>query len=110
MEYRWGAPKGKEQRVADEKLTHWVGVIAKSLAYLSLHAGPSPEKNLGKQATFLEALGFTTEEQAGILGSTPASVTELKGRLRRKKRGGNGGSKKTKNRGAGSSRGKRAAK
>jgi hypothetical protein len=82
--------------VADEKLTHWVGVIAKSLAYLALHAGASPEKNLGKQAMFLEALGFTTEEQAGMLGSTPASITELKGRLRRRKKGGNGASSKKK--------------
>jgi hypothetical protein len=83
--------------VSDEKLTHWVGVIAKSLAYLSIHVGQEAKKNMVEKALFLEAVGLSSDEQAGLLGSTPDSLKQQKylARKSRGDKGGNGGSKKT---------------
>jgi hypothetical protein len=105
----------KEGFVPDEKLTHWVGVIAKSLAFLSTHVGQEAKKNMVEKALFLEAVGLTSDEQAGLLGSTPESLKQQKylARKNRGDKGGNGGSKKkpTKKGRAGSgSRGKRTSK
>lgn len=75
--------------MADDKMSHWVSVAAKALAYLCLHQGKLAERKLADQALFLEALGLSTAEQAGMLGSTIDSITELK-RVARKSKGGKG--------------------
>lgn len=72
-----------------DDMTHWVSVIAKSLAYLGMEQGKFPSKT--EQALFLEGIGLSTAEQAAMLGSTDASIQELK---RIKRKGGSGAKSK----------------
>ncbi len=73
----------------------WQAVGARALAYLALHQAGLREKDLATQGQFLETLGLTRREAASLLGTTPASLTELT-RLARKKKGKGAGSGKAK--------------
>lgn len=61
----------------------WAPVIGRSLAFLALHYAGLREKDLAPQGVFLEGLGLTRREAAELLGTSPASLTEL---LRRKRK------------------------
>lgn len=90
----------------ENDLTRWVGVLAKSLAYIAVNMGPAAQGNIGQKAAALEALGLDIDDQAALLLSTPGSVIEMKSRLRRDKRSGGKGT--TRGKKADSRRGKRA--
>jgi hypothetical protein len=62
----------------------WQAVIARSVAFLALHGSGLREKDLATQGQFLERLGLSRRDAAELLGTTPASLTELIGRSRRK--------------------------
>jgi CRP-like cAMP-binding protein len=72
----------------------WQMVVARSAAFLALHGSGLREKDLATQGQFLERLGLPRRDAAELLGTTPASLTELLGRARRKKGAGRGRSKK----------------
>lgn len=74
----------------------WQAVGARALAYLALHQAGLREKDLATQGRFLETLGLSRREAAALLGTTPASLTELT-RLARKKRKGDAGGKAKRN-------------
>jgi transposase len=73
-------------------------VIARSLALIALKASELENKSISDRAAFLNILGLSKEEIAPLLGSSPASITELL-RQRAKKGDANGklqkGSKKS---------------
>lgn len=77
----------------------WQAVIARSLAFLALHQAGLREKDLATQGRFLESLGLSRREAAGLLGTSPASLTELLRQARQKAKGGSRG--KAKRRGTG---------
>ena len=84
---------------ADGNSDVWLGVIARSLAFLCLVEADLRDKGLVPQAKLLETLGLTRADVAGLLGTTAASLTELLSKERRrtqKKRKGNGSSKRKK--------------
>lgn len=68
----------------------WQAVVARSAAFLALQGSGLREKDLATQGQFLEGLGLPRREAAELLGTTPASLTELL-RLARRKKGGNRG-------------------
>jgi len=72
----------------------WQAVGARALAYLALHQAGLREKDLATQGRFLETLGLSRREAAALLGTTPASLTELTRRARKKSKGGSGGKAK----------------
>jgi hypothetical protein len=63
----------------------WSAVTARCLAYLCLKNSPFADASLLSQAQFLEKLGLPLEEQAGVVGSTVASLRELARQARAKK-------------------------
>jgi hypothetical protein len=73
----------------------WQAVVARSAAFLALHGSGLREKDLATQGQFLERLGLSRRDAAELLGTTPASLTELIGRARRRK-GGDSGRRKGK--------------
>ncbi len=75
---------------ADSEGAKWLGVIGRCLAYLCLKNSDSAAKGVRDQALFLEKLGLDLNDQAGVIGSTPASLRELMRRARNRK-GGRGG-------------------
>lgn len=77
----------------------WQAVTARALAFLALHQAGLREKDLATQGRFLESLGLSRREAAGLLGTSPASLTELLRQARQKGKGGSRG--KAKRRGAG---------
>lgn len=72
----------------------WQAVGARALAFLALHHAGLREKDLATQGEFLETLGLSRREAAALLGTTPASLTELTRLARKKKKGGLGGKAK----------------
>lgn len=70
---------------ADADEIKWLGVIGRSLAYLCLKNSDVAGKSVTDQASFLEKLGLSIDDQANVIGSTPASLREL---MRRNKKGG----------------------
>jgi hypothetical protein len=64
----------------------WQSVVARSAAFLALHGSGLREKDLATQGQFLERLGLPRRYAAELLGTTPASLTELM-RLAKKKKG-----------------------
>jgi hypothetical protein len=77
----------------------WQAVIARALAFICLAQADLRDKGLAPQTEFLESLGLSRKEAAGLLGTTPRSLTELVSR--KKKGGGKGGKAKTKKKGKG---------
>lgn len=73
---------------------NWQSVGARALAYLALHQAGLREKDLATQGQFLETLGLSRREAASLLGTTPASLTELTRRTRNKRKGGSSGKAK----------------
>ena len=71
----------------------WQAVVARSVAFLSLHSSGLREKDLATQGQFLERLGLPRRDAAELLGTTHASLTELL-RLARKKKGASRGRSK----------------
>ena len=70
-----------------------LAVIARSLAFLCVQQGKLQNADIGERAEFLETLGLTRGDIAGLLGSTEPSIAELL-RVRRKKgKGGKRGKK-----------------
>ncbi len=70
---------------ADDAEVRWLGVIGRSLAYLCLKNSNVASASLTEQAAFLEKLGLELDDQAGVIGSTPASLRELLRQARKKK-------------------------
>jgi len=66
----------------------WQAVIGRSLAFLCLAQADLRDKGLAEQTLFLESLGLTRKEAAGLLNSTPESLTELVSKSKKKKKGG----------------------
>lgn len=60
----------------DEEV-NWSAVTARCLAYLCLKNSPYAQESVLEQAQFLEKLGLPLDDQAGVVGSTPASLREL---------------------------------
>ena len=63
----------------------WLEVIAKSLGFLSMQLNENRLKTLHDKEMFLRGFGFSRDDCAAILGSTPKSLAELE-RLARKKK------------------------
>jgi len=78
----------------DVKGPDWHAVLARSAAFFALHGSGLREKDLATQGHFLEGLGLPRREAAELLGTTPASLTELMRRARQRKRGSRDRSKK----------------
>ena len=72
----------------NEEGPDWQAVIARAVAFLSLHGAGLREKDLATQGKFLEALGLPRSDAAKLLGTSPASLTELLRRAARKKKKG----------------------
>jgi hypothetical protein len=73
---------------------HWLGVVGRSLAFLSLHAGEMREEPLLTQARFLEGLGLKRREAARMLGTSVESLGALERQARKKKGGRRGKAKR----------------
>ena len=69
----------------------WQAIGARALAFLALHQAGLREKELATQGKFLETLGLSRSEAAGLLGTTSASLTELMSQARKKGKGSSGG-------------------
>ena len=65
----------------------WISVIARSLAFLCLANADLRDKDLATQAVFLETLGLSRRDAAGLLNSSEKSITELIRRSKQGKRG-----------------------
>jgi hypothetical protein len=72
----------------------WLSVIARSLAFLCLHAADVRDKDLVTQATLLDSLGLIRRDTAALLGSTEESIRVVFWKAQKGK-GGRGGSKKS---------------
>jgi len=79
----------------DNGATSWQAVTGKCLAYLCLVQADLRDKGLAIQGRFLESLGLSRKDAAGLLGTTPASLTELY-RQAKSRKGGRSGSRKGK--------------
>ena len=79
---------------AVEQETEWLGIIARSLAFLCLAQADLRDKDLAPQASFLEGLGLTRREAAGLLGTTEDSLRVLMRRAKGTKKGARHGRKK----------------
>jgi hypothetical protein len=69
----------------DANQDRWLSVIGRSLAYICLNSEGATEKNIQQKAQFLESLGLSRADAAAMLGTTPASITELHRRARNTK-------------------------
>ena len=70
----------------------WQAVVARSLAFLCLHAADLRDKDISEQAALLQALGLPASDIAQLVGSTEGSVKRLLG-YRKQKGGRKRGSK-----------------
>ncbi len=77
----------------------WQAVIGRALAFICLAQADLRDKGLVPQAEFLESLGLSRKEAAGLLGTTYGSLAELMRPGRKKKRGGKSGKAKKKKKG-----------
>ena len=80
--------------VNDDEQT-WLAIIGRALAFLCLAEADLRDKDLATQARFLEGLGLSRRDAAGLLGTTEASLRVLFNRAKRQK-GKRRGAKKTK--------------
>jgi CRP-like cAMP-binding protein len=73
--------------VPDKQIeTVWLPIIARSLSRLSLQSSAVAEGTSAEKARFLESLGLPRKEVAEMLGTTPASITELMRQAKKKKK------------------------
>ncbi len=70
----------------NEEDNEWLAVIGRSLAFLCLVQADLRNKDLATQGRFLELLGLARKEAAALLGTSPASLTELIRLATKKKR------------------------
>lgn len=73
---------------------HWNAVIGRALCFLCLAAADLRDKPIAAQAKLVEGLGLSRKDAAAMLGTTPASLSELLRQQRNKKRGSNGKKKR----------------
>src|SRR6266536_3803563 len=57
--------------------TDWTAVIARTLAFLSIHQADLQKETMVKQADFLERFGIPRSEAAVIVGSSDRSLKEM---------------------------------
>lgn len=69
----------------------WQAVGARALAFIALHQAGLREKEFATQGKFLETLGLSRSEAAGLLGTTSDSLTVLMSKARKKRKGSSGG-------------------
>jgi hypothetical protein len=76
----------------DAENSAWLPVIGRALAYISLNSAGLAEKTTttAEKARFLESLGLVRKDVAAMLGTTPASVTELLRQAKNRKGKGRG--------------------
>ena len=69
-------------------LVKGLNIIGRSLGALALRFAPSRPKSITDQSHFLRALGFDRNEIAGIIGTTPGTVSVrlAEGRTPRRRR------------------------
>ena len=67
----------------------WNAIIGRCLAYLCLKNSKAADSAMVEQAAFLQKLGLPLEDQAGVIGTTSASLRELMRQAKQK-----GGTKK----------------
>lgn len=79
-----------------DDVSNWQAVGARALAFTALHQAGLREKDLATQGQFLEALGLSRRDAAALLGTSPASLTELMRRARNNGKGGSRGKSKAK--------------
>jgi hypothetical protein len=88
-----------EVRMADsDPEQNWMIVVGRSLAFLALNSAGLREKDLATQGRFLETVGLPRREAAALLGTTPASLTELLRQARARKGAKRASNKSTKRR------------
>lgn len=80
---REAAESSREALISLTPLAERLGTISKSLGVLALRLSPTRPKNSRERAHCLRGLGFDRNEIAGILGTTPETVSA---RLSEKKR------------------------
>ena len=78
----------------------WLGVIARSLAYLCIQNSHLKEKTTAQKAVFLNSIGLSKSTIADMLESTPQSIAELI-RLSKSRKGSRGAKKKVAKNGKG---------
>jgi hypothetical protein len=66
----------------------WLEVIARTLAHFALQAPEIRDKRVLEKADFLEGLGFASNAAASLLGTTSASIRELRRQKKGKKNSG----------------------
>lgn len=66
----------------------WLEVIARTLAHFALQAPEIRDKRVLEKANFLEGLGFSSSTAARLLGTTSASIRELRRQRKGKKTSG----------------------
>jgi hypothetical protein len=62
----------------------WLRIIARALAYLCLQSPENEGKTLLQKASILEGLGMARGDIAAVLGTTPASLSELNRQARKR--------------------------
>jgi len=60
-----------------DTVSHWPAVIGRALAFLCLAEADLRDKGLAAQGQLLLALGLSRKDAAALLGTSPASLTEL---------------------------------
>lgn len=80
----------------DERATEdaWIAVVARSLAFLCLHAADLRTKDLVRQAALLDGLGLPRREAARMLGTSEDSLRVLQARAAKAKGGKRGQAKR----------------
>jgi len=65
--------------------TDWNEVIAKCLCFISLQQSEKKDTSMLERAKFLEGLGLSRTDRAGVLGTTAHSLSELERQNRKRK-------------------------
>jgi hypothetical protein len=78
--------KSTANRAPSPNPDQWDGVIARALCFICLAAGGMRDKPIAEQATLIEGLGLGRKDAAALLGTTPASLSELLSRQRNRKK------------------------
>jgi len=78
----------------EESEAKWLSVIGKSLAFICLHLAELKDESQDKKRDFLETLGLTRRDIAGLLGTTDETLRVAE----YKRKGRKGKTRATKNR------------
>ena len=63
--------------MSDAEPQDWLAIIGRATAVAALQLSGLNDQSLATRGAFLERLGFSRREAANLLGTTPASLTEL---------------------------------